>query len=190
MSDDIAAPAISRWKDRTSKRRRFLWQLHYMANMTSLALSYFGLSVVVFDVIAERDPLITYVGNLVTILLMLAVNEWALRFSHRPHRKPRRRWTRMLVWFFIADEDTSLKPGLYFFYIAVLITGRIAAYTPDWHLSEAGHRYLDIMSVTFLLMVALDKFIDEYLKSARRARHLIEHTRELDNPDQAGSPVS
>lgn len=42
------------------------------------------------------------------------------------------------------------------------------------------HEYLDIMSVTFVLLVALDKLVDEYVKSSKRARRLIEHTKELD----------
>ncbi|MBO0729735.1 MAG: hypothetical protein J2P57_10785, partial [Acidimicrobiaceae bacterium] len=91
----------SRWKDPSSRRRRLLWQLEYALNTAFIAGIYFWFSGnVLFNLIARHNPLVTYLGNAVTIVALLALNEWAIRFSHRPSRKPRRGWRKWLIWAF------------------------------------------------------------------------------------------
>lgn len=159
-----------------------MWQLEYGLNTAFIAAAYFWFSGnVLFNLIARHDPLVTYLGNAVTIVALLALNEWAIRFSHRPNRRPRKGLWKWLIWALASDEDlVCFKTALYFFYLAALVVGRVAAYDSAWRVSDRVHEYLDIMSVTFVLLVALDKLVDEYVKSSKRARRLIEHTKELD----------
>ncbi|MCL2365231.1 MAG: hypothetical protein FWC71_11285 [Defluviitaleaceae bacterium] len=119
-------------------------------------ITYFG----IFARGAEGFALRTYIWNLVLITMVLLVDRLYLA-------KPKKKVKRL--------HFVSFKASLYLFYIFALVTSRLMLLLDDGQMVAAYsfQNYLLSIEYGLILLVAADKFIDQFAKDKKQMKALI-----------------
>jgi len=120
-------------------------------------LTYFG----IFSRGAEGFALRTYVWNLILIIVVLFADRLYLHRIKTKKRKAKRM------------HFVSFKASLYLFYMFALVVSRLMLLLDAGEIVDYGFRsYLLSIEYGLVVLVAADKFIDQFLKDKKQMRAL------------------
>lgn len=136
--------------------------IYYAAEILLFAFVYFVLTIWIYDVVADRDPLRTYLWNIALIALVLLIEQVTTATIHTRksiERSSRSRWGKIRLGYMIAFGLMSTKPALYLFYLVALVVSRISALEPTAFGSNLA-TYLSSIEGSLLLLVVFDKLVE------------------------------
>lgn len=136
--------------------------IYYAAEIVLFAFIFYGVTLWIYDVIADRDPLRTYLWNIALIALVLLTEQVTTTTIHTREaieRSSRSSWGKIRLGYMIAFGLMSVKPALYLFYLVALVVSRISALEPTAFSSNIA-TYLSSIEGSLLLLVVFDKLVD------------------------------
>ena len=126
----------------------------------------------VFVWLAKYSMLYAYFGNLVLILLLLAIDEYMLKLLQSKDYFERllkeKKWEEIYGY---IQKSISFKTELYFFYVLILIFSQILEFYPTLVGENLGS-FILANNYSILLLVALDMLIQQYSKDRKRMKKI------------------
>jgi len=135
--------------------------IYYAAQILLFAFVFYGVTIWIYDVLADRDPLRTYLWNIGLIALVLLIEQVTTSTIHTRksiERSSRSWWGKIRLGYMIAFGLMSTKPALYLFYLVALVVSRISALEPTAFNSNFA-TYLNSIEGSLLLLVVFDKLV-------------------------------
>ena len=131
----------------------------------------------VFVWLAKYSMLYAYFGNLVLILLLLAIDEYMLKLLQSKDYFERllkeKKWEEIYGY---IQKSISFKTELYFFYVLILIFSQILEFYPTLVGENLGS-FILANNYSILLLVALDMLIQQYSKDRKRMKKITDELK-------------
>ena len=132
----------------------------------------------VFMWLARYSPLYAYFGNLVLIIIVLATDEYGLKFMTSEKfiseiKKKKDSEKRMDYLQKILDNSVSFKTDLYLFYVIILISSQIIEFYPGL-VSDNLYDFILANNNSILILFAFDAFISQFSESRETMKKVSE----------------
>jgi len=140
-----------------------------------MAIALFNLTFfVIWHYLARGDILLAYILNGVIILLITIKVKMKLNYLHNRTSAPckNKRLSIFLDYFILEKQNlNSVKTSLYLLYIFVLVSSHILRINPYlFELSENTRNYFSTIGYGLILLIAVDKFVNQFMKDNKRIK--------------------
>lgn len=146
------------------------------------AVSFF---LVTFFLIWERSDGNSFVAYVVNgMIILIATTEDKFRFYYLEKRKGKpiskqRILSALYDYTVLGKHDlSSIKSSLYLFYIFALVTSHILMLSPQLDVSESVRGYFTTVGYSLIILIAVDKFINQFVKDDKRIKAYEEASEE------------
>ena len=141
-------------------------KVSYFLYAALIAWGYYGLTVLIFFVIADRNLLIATVLNAAVIIVFVAMDKLEdyiyIRLNADTGTKKPSLLRKAVLWY--VSDHISTKSALYLFYIYVLICTALVTAEPDFPRLSNLTDYFQSVYYGLLILVAADKFTQQLFK--------------------------
>ena len=142
----------------------------YIIKSAGIALIYFIFSYfILFQDISGENVFLATIWNMVFIFIILASERIELYIAIRLSSRIKKKKPNILSRYFDSyAKGTSLKSGLYCFYIVLLVCNALLAADPDFAPLRDMSEYFLSARYGVLVLIAVDKFMDQVFKDLKK----------------------
>jgi len=137
---------------------------------------------VVWIRLADENMLVAYIMNGIIILLLVVIDD-KIRYYYM-NRKPSFKKKSFLFFFdiFVVGKSDmgSWKTSLYLFYIFALVSSHILRLNPYINVSESIRNYFTTVGYGLIVLIAIDKFLNNFIEENKRIRDYYEKRHGID----------
>ena len=144
----------------------FKKKVSYFIYAALVAWGYYGLTMLIFFNITDRNVLISTVLNAAVIIVFVAMDKLEdyiyIKLKAETETKKLSFPKKILMWY--VSDKISTKSALYLFYIVILICMAIVTAEPDFPRLYWRIDYFQSVYYGLLILVAADKFTQQLFK--------------------------
>ena len=127
-----------------------------------------------FWVSLNENAFVAYIVNVAIILFFSIIDKIRLDYLHKRKKAPfkNKRLSEFFDYFVLEKHSLhSIKSSLYVFYILVLVSSHLLLINPYLlDVSESVRSYLTTIGYGLIILVAVDKFIGQFMKDEKRIK--------------------
>jgi hypothetical protein len=143
--------------------------VEYVLGAIAIAYGFYFLTGYIFAVVTERNLLHATIWNVALIFVFVAIDKfnyftaprvyaWLMRHGRKTVFSRTYRW---------VMEDVSLKSGMYFYYMAVLVCMALLYADPTIEPLAQMAEYFRSMYYGILILIASDKFLGQVYQDVK-----------------------